>query len=49
MCTLWIRVCYKTLKLNKFTKKYICFYNLFKVRGRETKENYLREAWWRKG
>jgi len=26
-------VCYKTLKLNKFTKRYICFHILFKVRG----------------
>jgi len=28
--------------------KYI-FYNLFKVRGCETNENYLRRAWWKKG
>jgi len=27
----------------KFTIKYICFYSLFKVRGLETKGNYLRE------
>jgi len=31
--------------INKFAKKYICFCNLFNVRGLETKENYLREAW----
>jgi len=35
-------------KLNKYTKKYI-FYNLLELRVRETKENYLRGAWWKKG
>jgi len=25
--------------INKFTKKYICFYNLYEVRGFETKDN----------
>jgi len=29
---------------NKFTNKYI-FYNLFNVRGLETKPNHLRKAW----
>jgi len=33
----------------KFTNKYICFYNLFKVKGLETKDNYSREAWSKKG
>ena len=40
-----LSVCYKTLKLkklSKFTTKFIDFYNLFKERGREPKENY----WW---
>jgi len=48
----WLCVCYKTLKLkklNKFTKKFIVFYNLFKERGREPMENYFRGAWRRKG
>jgi len=31
--------------ITKFTNKYICFYSLFKVRGLETKDNCLREAW----
>jgi len=46
-----LRVChkiFKTKQLNEFTMKYI-FYNLFKVRGCETNENYLRRAWWKKG
>jgi len=33
----------------KFTFKYIRFYSLFKVRGLKTKDNYLREAWSKKG
>jgi len=31
--------------INKFINKYICFYNVFNVKGLETKDNYLREAW----
>lgn len=30
---------------NKLTIKYICFQKLFKVRGLETKRNFLRETW----
>jgi len=30
--------------INMFTNKYICFHNLFIVRGLETKDNYLRES-----
>jgi len=42
VCLLYgLRVCYKTFKLNKFTKKYICFCNWFKVRGAWDKGNYL--------
>jgi len=33
------------IMIKKFTNIYICFYSLFKVRGIETKDNYLREAW----
>jgi len=33
----------------KFTNKYICIYSLFKVRGLETKDNHLREKWYKKG
>jgi len=29
----------------EFTKKYIRFYSLFKVKGFQTKDNYLRQAW----
>jgi len=32
---------------NKFTNEYTCFYSLFKVRGLQTKENYL--TWKKKG
>jgi len=28
--------------INEFTNKYICFYNLFNVKGFDTKDNYLR-------
>jgi len=28
--------------VNKFTRKCICFFNLFNTRGIETKDNYLR-------
>jgi len=32
--------------MNKFTKKYICFYNsYFYPRGLETNDKYLRGAW----
>jgi len=34
--------------INKFTNKYICIYSLFKVRGIETKDKYLRGAWLKK-
>jgi len=27
--------------INKFTNKYVCFRNLFNVKGFETKDNYL--------
>jgi len=30
--------------INKFTNKYICFYNLINVKGVETKDSYLRET-----
>ena len=28
--------------INKFTNKYTCFYNLFNVRGLETKDDYFK-------
>jgi len=31
--------------INKLTNKYICLHNLFIVRGREIKANYLKGAW----
>ena len=32
--------------INKFTKKLICFYSLFKVRGLETSPVATEELWW---
>ena len=37
-----LRVCYKTLKLNNFTKKYTCFCNLFEVRRTWNKAKLLK-------
>jgi len=31
--------------INKSVNKYICFYNLFSVRGLQTKANYFRGTW----
>jgi len=35
--------------MNKYANEYIWFWSLFEVMGRETKDNYSREAWWKKG
>jgi len=43
-----LRVCYKTLKLNKFTRNTFVIATYLKSGGVKQKI-YLRGAWWRKG